>query len=134
MRLRLRGPNGTAALQLADNATIADLLSHISAETGLLAYDIRYGYPPQLLSLESKPQSTLLSDLDITLNDEQLIIGARYIDPIDQPLTAISGQSSGAFEPASSKKIALKKQATLMEVPELRLPDRSEILSTYQSC
>lgn len=72
MRLRLRGPSGASTLRLSDSATVADLKHEITKSTSLTNFDIKYSYPPKPLVL---PQDdTLLSDLSVKLNGEQLTI------------------------------------------------------------
>ena len=77
MRIRLRHPNGQATINLSSDATIDDLKRRISEEAGLIEYDLRFGYPPQDLSLDSHSKDTKLSCLPISLNGEQLILNPQ---------------------------------------------------------
>ena len=75
MRVRIRGPSGkSSTVSLDDSATIEILHKTIEAETSLSSFEIKYGYPPKVLSLEGLPSSKALSELDVKLNGEQLII------------------------------------------------------------
>ncbi|RMZ76037.1 hypothetical protein DV737_g5015, partial [Chaetothyriales sp. CBS 132003] len=75
MRVRIRGPGGQSTVTLDDaSATVDTLRKTIETETSLTSYTVKYGYPPKELSLDELPLSKLLSDLDIKLNGEQLLI------------------------------------------------------------
>lgn len=74
MRLRIRGPSGQSTVTLADEATIEDLKRAITTQTSLSAFDVKYSYPPKPLSLDHYEPSKPLSQLDIKLNGEQLLV------------------------------------------------------------
>lgn len=75
MHIRLRGPSGASTLNLGEDATVGDLQSSITEKTSLTRFDIKYGYPPKPLYLDSP--TTLLSSLDVCLDGEQLTISAH---------------------------------------------------------
>ena len=75
MRLRVRGPAGQSTLTLKQDATVGDLQSNIAKLTSIASPDIKYGYPPKPLPLESYEKAATLSDLGIKLDGEQLIVG-----------------------------------------------------------
>ena len=103
MRLRVRGPEGMAAITLDDTATWADLRSKISESTGVPDFDIKYGYPPKALNMESIDAATKLSDLDVKLNGEQLTIMSRNIQAeLSAPLSGTSSQKAGPLPPQNS--------------------------------
>ena len=78
MRIRIRGPGGVSVVTLPDgSATVGDLLREITEKTSITIFDIKYSYPPKPLPLDQSQRSQLLSDLDVKLNGEQLIISAR---------------------------------------------------------
>lgn len=52
MRFRFRGPSGGGSVELAENVTVADLLSALKAETGAGAITIKFGWPLQTLAAE----------------------------------------------------------------------------------
>ena len=79
MRLRVRGPSGTSAISLPDTSTWGDLKSEISQKTHVGDFDIKYGYPPQTLDTTSISDTTLLSDLDVKLDGEQLTIAPHSV-------------------------------------------------------
>jgi ubiquitin thioesterase OTU1 len=74
MRLRIRGPSGQSVVNLDDTQTVESLRKTVATETSLTTFDIKYGYPPKTLPLDQYPASTLLRDLDVKLNGEQLIV------------------------------------------------------------
>ncbi|KAK4556525.1 ubiquitin-specific protease otu1 [Recurvomyces mirabilis] len=79
MRLRVRGPQGVAAITIDDNATWSDLRHEISEKTGVSDFDLKYGYPPQAFNTESVDGATKLADLSVKLNGEQLTVAPRNI-------------------------------------------------------
>jgi ubiquitin thioesterase OTU1 len=60
-----------------DTKTVDNLRKTIATETSLTTFDIKYGYPPKILSLDEYPASTLLCDLDVKLDGEQLIVSKK---------------------------------------------------------
>jgi ubiquitin thioesterase OTU1 len=60
---------------LPADATVASFASEIRSKTSLAGdLNIKYGYPPKVLLLDEYSPSTLLSDLPMKLEGEQLII------------------------------------------------------------
>ncbi|KIW11040.1 hypothetical protein PV08_10339 [Exophiala spinifera] len=77
MRVRLRGPSGkSTTVTLDDTATVESLRNTVTAETSLSSFEIKYGYPPKTLMLDQYPPNKLLSELDVKLSGEQLIINS----------------------------------------------------------
>ncbi|KAF8541951.1 hypothetical protein BDD12DRAFT_730565 [Trichophaea hybrida] len=75
MRLKIRSPAGTQVLTLPEDATISTLLTEIRQATFISGdLDIKYGYPPKPLQISDHSSSTLLSELPMKLQGEQLII------------------------------------------------------------
>lgn len=89
MRVRLRGPSGkSTTATLDDTATVDTLRKTIATETSLTSFEVKYGYPPKTLVLEQYPASKLLSELEIKLNGEQLIVNdtGTATNPSTQPV------------------------------------------------
>jgi ubiquitin thioesterase OTU1 len=139
---------------------VGDLRSSITEKTSLTRFDIKYGYPPKPLYLDSP--TTLLSSLDVRLDGEQLTISA-YDGPVTEEKTAekdVGGSQSASkdISPTSHKDsaesrpsgqvtfagmpgakaiddskdpISLKRKGKDMEVPELPLPDRGATMCTW---
>ena len=93
MRTRLRGPGGASTITLADDATVGDLIAHITEKTSITSFDVKYGYPPKPLLLEQSEKSLPLSKLDVKLDGEQLTISAR--DDPSASTGVTKGQSAG---------------------------------------
>src|SRR5579871_6327528 len=74
MRLRIRGPSGQSVVSFDDTKTVDNLRKIIATKTSLTTFDIKYGYPPKILPLDEYTASTLLCDLDVKLDGEQLIV------------------------------------------------------------
>ncbi|RMZ81881.1 hypothetical protein DV738_g1971, partial [Chaetothyriales sp. CBS 135597] len=69
-----RSKSSTVTLDDA-TATVDTLRRTIQAETSLTSYSVKYGYPPkQLVALDQVPGATLLSQLDVKLDGEQLLV------------------------------------------------------------
>ncbi|PWN42263.1 hypothetical protein IE81DRAFT_341576 [Ceraceosorus guamensis] len=67
--IRIRHPQGTSTLHLAQVKTLQDLQKSISESCGIPAWDqeLRTGYPPRPLSVSTLSPGTLLSHADIAL-------------------------------------------------------------------
>ena len=106
MRLRLRGPAGSTVINLdLSSSTIGDLRSKITEATSITQPDVKFGYPPKPLLLGE--DSTLLSDLDVKLDGEQLIISQSssinggFKDDHAKPNTPES-QSQSSIQPSTN--------------------------------
>ena len=91
MRIRVRGPGGQSTIAIPETATVADLKEQVSEKTSISIPDIKYGYPPKPLLLDSYSGSTQLSTLEIELDGEQLIVSEKF---------APSAQTSSTSESA----------------------------------
>jgi ubiquitin thioesterase OTU1 len=146
MRVRLKGPGGTATLTLADDATIGDLVDQIVEKSAVTHFDVKYGYPPKPLVLDRSQRSNLLTTLDVKLNGEMLTISpkdtasdvgasadkqsAQDTSPAksvqktkEAPSVSFSGMSSADSKQKSTKPVSLKKKAMEGEVPEVPMPE-----------
>lgn len=111
MRVRIRGPSGkSTTVSLDDSATVETLKKTITAETSLSSFELKYGYPPKTLMLDHYPSSNLLSDLDVKLNGEQLIVNPIELlsrkEPTQQPQTfeySDAGERASAAAAGPSK-------------------------------
>ncbi|RDW87192.1 ubiquitin-specific protease OTU1 [Aspergillus mulundensis] len=113
MRVRIRGPSGQYTAILAEDATIGDLQKDIAENTGLTAYDVKYGYPPKPLSLDQTGTHQKLTELAIQLDREQLIISAK-----DGPWTELATTKEAALvnaQPSSPKLSLSRKQKPVAE-------------------
>ncbi len=158
MRVRLRAPGGASTLTLNDDATVADLKTEITKATSLTQFDIKYNYPPKPLNLPS--DTTLLSDIPVKLNGEQLTISEAA--PRSPPAAA-KAETRQAATPSSApghvevattsdpkfagiqnayiqdskasknaqKPIALNKEKMAEDTPEVPLPDRGATLGMH---
>jgi ubiquitin thioesterase OTU1 len=104
MRIRLRGPSGQSTATLDDAATVETLRKTIETQTSLTNFEIKYGYPPKPLPLEQHPPTKLLTELDVKLNGEQLIVSATK--SVSQERESQSTASQIANAPGSSSQHA----------------------------
>lgn len=126
MRIRVRGPEGQAAITLPDDATVSTLLSEIAKATSLQDFDVKYSYPPQPLQLDRSTASTTpLSSLGIKLNGEQLIVSNRAPPslpkaPSSQPeITSAIGTDPS---PAPNPPLGLTRKPPPQDTPEIPVP------------
>ncbi|KAL4882331.1 hypothetical protein BJY04DRAFT_39886 [Aspergillus karnatakaensis] len=121
MLIRIRWPSGLSTVTLADDATVQDLRNVIGDRTGLTAYDVKYGYPPQPLSLDHAEAHQKLADLRVQLHREQLIIAAR-----DGAKPEIAARNESAFtttQPSTTKlSLSRKRNPAGSPVDEIELP------------
>ncbi|OCK84393.1 OTU-domain-containing protein [Lepidopterella palustris CBS 459.81] len=104
MRIRLRSPAGTSTITLADTATVSDLLSSISEATSLPLFDLKWGFPPRPVDPSLYGLATRLSDTDLKLNGEQLIVIALETGGANiQPSNNISSSKTDAKPALSSQ-------------------------------
>ena len=98
MRVRIRGPAGQATANLPETATVGDLRSQIIEKTSLADFEVKYGYPPKPLSLKDHDLTVKLSDINVKLHDEQLIVSASA----SAPNINVSTVNAGSKVPSSS--------------------------------
>jgi ubiquitin thioesterase OTU1 len=143
MRIRIRGPSGQSIATLDDaTATIDILRKTIETETSLSSFDVKYGYPPRTLSLDQYPPNKLLTELDVKLNGEQLLITrseSSIKQTLDEPTTKPSqpNTASSSSRPISASNplgapasltpkaplnLTRKANANMDDPPEIPLP------------
>ncbi|KAL4945334.1 hypothetical protein BDV06DRAFT_185030 [Aspergillus oleicola] len=110
MRLRIRGPSGQYTVVLADEATVGDLRNEIIEKTGLPAYDVKYGYPPQPLLLDAPEAYQKLAELGVHLDREQLIIAPKDGPVAEPPTTNSEAASTTPSARPSSPKLSLSRK------------------------
>lgn len=145
IRLRIRGPGGQSTASFDDTATIATLTKQIQELTSLSSYDVKYGYPPKPLNLKSYTSDKLLSDLDIKLNGEQLLVTradeatgetstqssskttqeSKVKAPVQKPPSVDAGSSKRPAERPAGAPLSLTRKAKkeMSDPPELFIPD-----------
>lgn len=141
VRLRIRGPGGQSAASLDDNATIATLKAQISELTKLSMFDVKCGYPPKPLKLGEYTDDTPLSQLDVKLNGEQLLVTrAEGVTPTQsaqpdtpvrandsaQPTEKLPAKAPAQAQPARQPDAPLtlaRKERKDMDPPEVFVPD-----------
>lgn len=151
MRVRLKGPGGTATLSLDDDDTVGDLIDQIAEKTSVSSFEVKYGYPPKPLLLEERRKQ--LKDLGVKLNGESLTISPKE-DPAatsdnqskqdeqspskttqkrtegtaSAPSVSFAGMNPSEPKKKTTKPVSLQKKAMEGEVPEIPLSDRGATL------
>jgi len=108
-------------------ATVGDLLREITEKTSIAHFDIKYSYPPKPLPLDQSQRSQLLSDLEVKLNGEQLIISAKEAPKQEVPEKKIPTKDSSPSKSSKAKSsgpVSLKKKSMVGDVPEIPFPER----------
>lgn len=135
MRIRVRGPEGTSTITVEDAASVSDLKSEIAKATGVAAFDVKYGYPPQPLDLDQFDGDLSLSDTGLNLNGEQLTVTAKDVgkalnrplnDPpqVPAPITQTSHSASSSSAPRQAKNSSLRGRTVdeSSDPPEVAAP------------
>lgn len=151
LRIRIRGPSGQTTESFDDEATIQTLKEQIARSTALEYFDVKYGYPPKALQLSQYDSTKLLSELDVKLNGEQLLVTRSETAAVTSPSASTtpaqqgkpqsatakdqpkSKQSSSSMEstpmrkalvePAQPLSLTRKNKADMTEPPEIFIPD-----------
>jgi ubiquitin thioesterase OTU1 len=95
-------------VNLDDTQTVENLRKTIATETSLTIFDIKYGYPPKTLPLDQYPPSTLLCDLDVKLNGEQLIVSKKDAESAREVTSHTSPANATTSSKASSSADAVR--------------------------
>ena len=120
MRIRLRGPSGSSTVNVTDSDTVGDLLQLISEQTYVESPDIKIGYPPQPLRLDSYDKSKPLARLGTKLDGEQLIVSAKEN----------GGARGGRAQSVSETNKATTERS---DVPPTTAPSTNESISKSQA-
>lgn len=104
MRIGLKGAFGQSQITLGDDATIAELLVAISEATSLPEFDVKSGFPPQIIEFAPYDPTTPLKITDLKLNGQRLQVDAKY-DSSKETLSNTSGhQGSSTSQTESPRK------------------------------
>lgn len=130
IRLRVRGPQGVATLNIDNRATWSDLLHQISEKSGVADFDLKFGYPPQNLNTESISSDMKLSDLPHKLHGEQLIVMPKAVQQhLAAPMEGTTPSASKPLPPTTSPapdrplNLTRKKQPNVEDdPPEVPVP------------
>jgi ubiquitin thioesterase OTU1 len=144
MRLRIRGPSGQSTTMLDDSATIETLRKTIETQTALTSFEIKFGYPPKPLPLEQYPPTRLLTELEVKLNGEQLIVSEtksasqtrdsqlpapetdKAAGSSNQPANvpqSFTASSKSASKSSAPLALSRKKKDEMNDPPEIWCPD-----------
>lgn len=125
MRLRIRGPSGQFTVTLSEDATFGDLRNEIVDKTGLVAYDVKYGYPPKPLSLDRTETYQKLTELGVQLDREQLIIAAKDSFETEPPAekqdasTTTTSSTSTVRPPSPKSSLSRKQNPVAKDTPKV---------------
>jgi len=118
LRIRIRGPSGQSTATFDDTATIETLKKQISELTSLSTFDVKCGYPPKPLDLSQYASTMLLSEVDVKLNGEQLLV-TRAEDLASAKAPNMTGlqQSNSATVPSNRAMGSPSRPPTSTEQP-----------------
>ncbi|OOF98508.1 hypothetical protein ASPCADRAFT_204204 [Aspergillus carbonarius ITEM 5010] len=125
MRIRIRGPAGQSSVTLDEGATIDDLRRQITDTTGLVSYDVKYGYPDiKPIMLDGLPLGQKITDLGVTLHGEQLIVTKR--ENSTQEPNRISDEPPAAKQPLNTPATdKIPNKGFSDDPPEVPSPEHS---------
>lgn len=145
LRLRIRGPEGQSTVSFEETATVKTLGKRIEEVTALSSYDIKYGYPPKSFDIKQYEPDRRLTDLDIKLNGEQLLVtrpndAASVTEPSNGPSTSsdlktksLPQKTLSTSQPSSDKRseyspraplsLTRKSKKEMSDPPEVFIPD-----------
>lgn len=146
LRVRIRGPSGQSTASFDDSATIDTLRKQIVESTSLASFEVKCGYPPKPLYLEKYEPTKLLTELDIKLNGEQLLVArAEGTTPTnvastpttkhanaqqersslnDSPIQAVhTSKSKQQSSKAAPLSLTRKQNKEMTDPPEVFIPD-----------
>ena len=127
MRIRLRHPGGQATITLSDTAAIADLKKEITAQTNLIDFDLKHGYPPQQLPFQQHSETCLLLDIGVKLDGEQLTVSPKYPQTPQDPTVEIQdNQRSIPFSDDEITTDSIAKPFSNSKAGTPRPPKRSQ--------
>lgn len=151
MRLRVRGPEGQSTVTISATATVAELIYQVAKATSIEGkLEIKFGYPPQPLSLEQLDPTTTLSDAGLNIDGEQLIVSEEY-NASSTAKSQVQENASAAGAPNSSarassdstvraasgpgarsssieKPLSLSRKSQNLEPPELALRSHASLV------
>ncbi|KAI2634543.1 hypothetical protein GGS21DRAFT_107789 [Xylaria nigripes] len=105
MRIRFRGPSGGGTLELADDSTIADLITALEVKTASHAIVVKYGWPLQTLATDQ----SYLQVRALGLQRESLTVVP--LESFDEQLQgSISAKSKALAVAAEDPAVALDSQ------------------------
>ncbi|KIW00921.1 uncharacterized protein PV09_07664 [Verruconis gallopava] len=122
IRIGVRGAFGQSTINLADEATVADLTSKIRELSSLSAFTLKAGFPPKLLDLDKFDSSVKLSDTGFNLNGERVQVEERNKEQKTSP--SVHGYTSASAPPTSVARNSDERTsaAKLVSQPEQPLP------------
>ena len=138
MRVRVRGPNGQSTITVEEQTTVGEFQRIIGEQTGLGAFDIKYGFPQlKPLPLDQYSPSQTIRELGVNLNGEQLIVTGRERPqtestptpttrrPVNEPIAARPPQNPN---PSPSKPLSADRRAPAAatvesDPPEVPVPE-----------
>lgn len=94
MRIRIRPSTSPTShvLTLPSTATVSDLLSAITNATSILLFDLKSGFPPRPLDLHLFPPSTLLADVGVPLDNQQILVSPQDLPGTELDARAVARQ------------------------------------------
>ncbi|KAI0206025.1 hypothetical protein F4808DRAFT_189205 [Astrocystis sublimbata] len=104
MRIRFRGSTGGGTVELAEDATIADLLDVLGAETGAGAVEVKFGWPLQTLTADQAG----LGVRELGLQRENLTVV-----PVGKAAEPPASASPAASQPAAAGSVSTGRDAQL---------------------
>lgn len=106
---------GQTVLTLSETATVLDLEREIQKATSIDSFDVKVGFPPKRLPFDQYPKDAKVSEIDVKLNGEQLIISRQdrgSSSSVQNNIAAATSASRGDHE-LSRESATLKANQSL---------------------
>lgn len=132
----MRGPSGQSTVTLDDSATVKDLQTQIADKTGLVTFDVKYGYPLKPLELDNFEPNQRISEIGIKLNGESLIVAQKEGDtrgasddaPQAHPAPSQPSQPSQLSQPSRPSRPStsqISQENSAEDPPEVASPEHA---------
>ncbi|KAI1442290.1 OTU-domain-containing protein [Annulohypoxylon stygium] len=136
MKIRYRGPSGMGNLELADDATVKQLLEALKPATGLDNLTVMYGWPPKTLGTTLGTDEGAASLQSLSLEREALTIVPLETAPAvaeEEPQAAVPDSESSESE-AKSKGKGVRDQQITVFMPETNSTLVLRVMPDDNSC
>lgn len=107
IRLRIRGPSGQSQVTLGpDSATVSHLRAQITEKTGLTSYNVKAGYPPKPLDIDSCAGEEAAANVGVRSGEQLTITSKETRRDVDGGVSAVDGAGGGKSAPAATAAAA----------------------------
>ena len=118
IRFRVRGPDWTETVSLAEDKTYGELEQWISAKRDVKDFQLKYGFPPK--TIDSTAKGVTLKELNLK-GETLTLVPSESVVPADPPIAMPTPQRADSFKP----------KAVGAEESDLEWPEKGGYLGEY---